>query len=401
MAIARIRPGCYPAILSYGFRPFFLAGSLYAGLTILLWLPLLRGQLELWSLFAPVDWHAHEMLYGYLPAIMTGFLLTAIPNWTGRLPVQGLTLFGLVALWLTGRLAVLLSAEIGWLTAAAIDCAFLFAVVAVATREIVAGKNWRNLKVLAPVAVLGVANMLFHWEAHQWGISDIGRRLGLGAAILLIMIVGGRIVPSFTHNWLMRENPGRVPVSFNRFDMMAIALSAMALIAWTFVPGRMETGVLLLMTAAANVLRLMRWAGERTWRDPLVLILHLAFGFVPLGLLLAGLAAFAPETVPPAAVIHAFGAGAIGAMTLAVMIRATLGHTGRPLKAGMSGTAVFAAVLLAAFLRLAAVCYPEAGLLIDLSAAAWTFAFLFYAIRFGGMLLRPRLRAQTIAAPAA
>ena len=399
MAIARVRPGRYPAVLSYGFRPFFLVGSLQAGLMILLWLPLLRGQLELSSLLAPVDWHAHEMLYGYLPAVMTGFLLTAIPNWTGRLPVQGLPLFALVALWLAGRLAVTFSAEIGWLAAAAIDCAFLLAVVAVAAREIVAGRNWRNLKVLAPVTVLCAANMLFHWEAHHWGIADIGRRLGLGAAILLIMIIGGRIIPSFTHNWLVRENPGRLPVAFNRLDMMIIAVSAASLIAWTFLPALSGTGILLIVAAAANGARLTRWAGERTWRDPLVLILHVAYGFVPLGLLLAGLAALAPETVPPAAAIHAFGAGAIGAMTLAVMVRATLGHTGRMLKAGMSGSAIFAGVLLAASFRLVAVCFPAAGVLIELSAAAWAFAFLLYAVRFGGMLLRPRLRAQPLTAP--
>lgn len=400
MAIARTRPGNHPAVLSYGFRPFFLAGALYAGLALLLWLPLLNGQLEILSLFAPVDWHAHEMLYGYLPAVMTGFLLTAIPNWTGRLPVRGWPLFGLVTLWLMGRIAVLLSAEIGWLAAAAIDCSFLLAVVAVAAREIIAGKNWRNLKVLLPVTVLCASNMLFHWEAHQGGIADIGRRLGLGAAVLLIMIIGGRIIPSFTHNWLMRQNPGRIPVSFNRFDVMVIALAIAALTAWTFLPARMETGVLLTMAACANILRLMRWAGERTWRDPLVLILHVAYGFVPLGLLLAGVAALAPETVPPAAAIHAFGAGAIGAMTLAVMIRATLGHTGRMLKAGFAGSAIFVAVILAALLRLAAVCLPTIGFLIELSAASWIFAFLFYALRFGGMLMRPRLRAQSLAAPA-
>ncbi|MGE0005067.1 MAG: NnrS family protein [Parvibaculaceae bacterium] len=397
MATARIRPGRYPAVLSYGFRPFFLAGALYAGLTILLWLPLFRGRLEISSLFAPVDWHAHEMLYGYLPAVMTGFLLTAIPNWTGRLPVQGLPLLGLVALWLAGRLAVLCSAEIGWLAAAAIDGAFLLVVVAVAAREIAAGRNWRNLKVLAPVSVLCAANILFHWEAHHWGVADIGRRLGLGAAILLIMIIGGRIIPSFTHNWLVRENPGRLPVPFNRFDMATIAVTAVALAAWTFLPLRPETGVLLVTGAAANSLRLARWAGQRTWRDPLVLILHVAYGFVPLGLLLAGLAALVPERVPPVAAIHAFGVGAIGAMTLAVMVRATLGHTGRMLKAGTAGSAIFAGILLAALLRLAAVCFPAADLLVDLSAAAWAFAFLGYAVRYGGMLLRPRPQAHAVA----
>jgi len=222
MAVPRTRPGNYPAILSYGFRPFFLLGSLFAGLTILFWLPLLYGHLETSSAFAPVDWHVHEMLFGYLAAVVTGFLLTAIPNWTGRLPVQGLPLLALVLLWLAGRIAVFFSTETGWLAAAIIDCAFLLAVAAAAAVEIIAGRNWRNLKVLAPVAVLLVANVVFHAETHYDGNSDIGRRLGIGAAIVLITIVGGRIIPSFTRNWLARENPGRLPVPFNRFDVATI-----------------------------------------------------------------------------------------------------------------------------------------------------------------------------------
>src|SRR6187431_1526406 len=149
MAVPRTRPGNYPAILSYGFRPFFLLASLYGGVTILFWLPLLYGYLETSSVFTPVDWHIHEMLFGYLAAVVTGFLLTAIPNWTGRLPVLGLPLLGLTALWMAGRVAVYFSAVIGWRLAAIIDVSFLLAVAAAAGREIVAGRNWRNLKVLA------------------------------------------------------------------------------------------------------------------------------------------------------------------------------------------------------------------------------------------------------------
>jgi len=400
MAIARVKPGNYPAVLSYGFRPFFLLGALQAGLAVLFWLPLFYGWLTTASHFAPVDWHVHEMLFGYLPAVMTGFLLTAIPNWTGRLPVQGAPLLGLVLLWLTGRIAVFFSGEIGWAVAAAIDGAFLAAVVIVAAREIVAGRNWRNLKVLAPVTVLFAANVLFHWEANQYGITDLSRRLGLGAVIVLIMVIGGRIIPSFTHNWLARENPGRLPISFNRFDAVVILVSALALVAWIFFPARSESGLLMILAALLNVARLGRWAGDRTWRDPLVFILHAAYAFLPLGFLLAGLAAFAPELIPPAAGIHAFGTGAVGAMTLAVMIRATLGHTGHALRAGAAARLIFVAIIAAALLRLAAACHPSLDFLMPLSAACWGMAFLGYAGFFAPMLLRPRRRAQPVAAPA-
>lgn len=397
MPVPRVKPGNYPAVLSYGFRPFFLLGSLYAGLSILLWLPLFHGQLETASLFAPVDWHIHEMLFGYLAAIITGFLLTAIPNWTGRLPVQGMPLFVLVVLWLAGRLAVVFSAQIGWAAAATIDCAFLLAVAAAAGVEIVAGRNWRNLKVLAPVTILFMANVLFHIEAHLDGLTDVSRRLGIGAALMLIMIIGGRIIPSFTRNWLVRENPGRLPVPFARFDVVAIVISSAALIAWAFLPEHTLVGLALIAAGGLNLLRLMRWAGDRTLRDPLVFILHVAYGFVPAGFLLAGLAILAPDAIPAAAAIHAFGAGAMGAMTLAVMARATLGHTGRDLTAGFGTCMVFVAITLSADLRIAAAFTSDTAML-HASAGLWAAAFLGYAILYGQALMTPRLRPKAMRA---
>ncbi|RWE00797.1 NnrS family protein [Mesorhizobium sp.] len=394
MAIPRTRPSAYPAILSYGFRPFFLLGSLQAASAMLLWLPLYYGKLETFSTFLPVDWHIHELLFGYLPAVVTGFLLTAIPNWTGRLPVQDFRLLALVLLWITGRVAVFFSAETGWLLAAALDCCFLLAVVVAAAAEIIAGRNWRNLKVLLPVATLFAANVLFHAEAHYQGVSDISRRLGLGAVVVLIMVIGGRIIPSFTRNWLVRDRPGRLPTPFGRLDVGTIALSAVGLAAWSFFPDTIATGVLLVVAAVFNAVRLARWAGDRTLSDPLVLILHLAFAFVPLGLLLAGLAAFAPGRIPPVAGIHTFAVGAIACMTLAVMARATLGHTGRELKASAGTCAVFVAILIAALLRVAAAVAPAEAILLHMSAAFWIAAFAGYAVLFGGFLMRPRLRAR-------
>jgi len=394
MAIPRTRPGAYPAILSYGFRPFFLLGSLFGGEAILFWLPLYYGKLETFSAFSPVDWHVHELLFGYLAAVVTGFLLTAIPNWTGRLPLQGLPLLALVVLWATGRLVVFCSVQTGWVLAAVIDCAFLLAVVTAAAVEIVAGRNWRNLKVLLPVTVLLAANMMFHAEAHYQGVTDSSRRLGLGAAIVLVMIIGGRIIPSFTRNWLARERPGRLPVPFGRFDAATILLSACGLLGWTFFADQAVTGSILIVAAILNAIRLARWAGDRTLRDPLVLILHASFAFVPVGLFLAGLAAFLPEEVPVAASIHAFGVGALASMTLAVMSRATLGHTGRELRATIGTCAVFAAILVAAMLRILAAFVPSPGTLLHVAAALWTIAFIGYAVLFGPMLVRPRLQAR-------
>lgn len=392
MAIPRLRSFTGPAVLSYGFRPFFLLGALFAGGSILFWLPVYTGHAVPMTAFAPVDWHIHEMLFGYLPAIVTGFLLTAIPNWTGRLPVQGMPLLGLVLLWLAGRLAIFFSAAIGWQAAAVVDCAFLAAVAAAAATEIVAGKNWRNLKVLLPLAVLFSANVAFHLEAQAYGISDWSRRLGIAAGIVLIMVIGGRIIPSFTRNWLVRANPGRLPAPFDRFDVVAILASVAAFALWVVAPDTFATATAMATAGVLNLARLSRWAGDRTMRDPLVLILHLAYLLVPVGFLLAGGAVFFPDQVSAAAAYHAFGTGAIGAMTLAVMVRATRGHTGRDLVAGRGGVAIFAAILLAAVTRIvAAVGFPEMTL-IHLSGTLWSAAFLGFALLHGKALVTRRAR---------
>src|SRR6202163_4659585 len=169
-----------PAILSYGFRPFFLLGSIYAGLAILVWLPVFMGELSLTTAFLPRDWHVHEMLYGFLPAVITGFLFTAIPNWTGRLPIQGTPLLVLVIVWIAGRLCVTFSAETGWLVAMLVDASFLLLVAAAAAREILAGRNWRNLNVVMLVLLLLTGNIAFHLEAHFHGAADTGIRIGIG-----------------------------------------------------------------------------------------------------------------------------------------------------------------------------------------------------------------------------
>src|SRR5215510_484987 len=221
-----------PALFSYGFRPFFLAAASWAAFNILLWVPQYLGLLALPTEFSALDWHIHEMLYGYVAATVAGFLLTAIPNWTGRLPVNGWPLAGLVLLWLAGRAAILLSANIGGIVAALVDVSFLLALAAVAAREIVAGKNWRNLRVFIILVVLILGNIVFHAEVLLKGSADYGIRVAVAALLLLISVVGGRIVPSFTNNWLACNNPGRLPVSFSHFDLATIGAGALALAAW-------------------------------------------------------------------------------------------------------------------------------------------------------------------------
>jgi len=393
--IPRLRSYAGPAVLSYGFRPFFLLGSVWAGMEVLVWLPMFYGELSLTTVFSPRDWHVHEMLFGYVPAIIAGFLLTAIPNWTGRLPLQGRPLLGLVLAWVAGRIAVLLSAEIGWLAAALIDVAFLALMAAAVAREIIAGKNWRNLMMVAVLSLLAIANFAFHVEAHVEGIAEVSTRAGIALVIMLITVVGGRIIPSFTRNWLMRRPPGRMPAPFGRFDQFCMALSAASLVLWLVAPDGAPAGMALLSAALFNALRLARWAGDRTLADRLVLILHVGFAFVPLGFFLGGLAAFG--LVPPSAGIHAWTVGGIGIMTLAVMSRASLGHTGRPLSASPALQAVYAVAAIAALARICAVVEPQLSIpLLHVAAFGWAGAFLGFAALYAPLLCRPKRPAAAV-----
>ncbi|QFU14809.1 NnrS family protein [Microvirga thermotolerans] len=390
--IPRLRTYRGPALLSYGFRPFFLFGSLYAGLAVLAWLPMFYGELALSTAFAPRDWHIHEMLYGYLSAVITGFLLTAVPNWTGRMPLQGRPLLVLVLVWAAGRIAVTLSAWIGWELAALIDNAFLLLVAAAVAREIMKGRNWRNLKVLIAVATLVAGNVVFHLEAHVLGAADYGVRIGIAAVLALIMLIGGRILPSFTRNWLARENPGRMPAPFGPFDVASLIAAGAALVAWIVVPSGVLTGAALMAAGLLQAVRLARWAGDRTWRDRLVLILHVAYAFVPLGFVLTGLAAL--RLLPSGAGIHAWTGGAMGVMTLAVMSRASLGHTGRALVASASTQVLYALAVAAALARVCAAVHPAWNdALLHVAGGAWAAAFVGFAIAYWAVFTRPRLSA--------
>jgi uncharacterized protein involved in response to NO len=295
----------------------------------------------------------------------------------------------LVVVWLLGRFAVTCSAGIGWLAAMLIDVSFLALVAAATGREVFAGRNWRNLKVVALVVLLLIGNIAFHLEAHVSGTADYGIRVGIAVVTVLIMLIGGRIIPSFTRNWLVRENPGRLPSPFAKFDTAVVILSAAALLAWTFRQGGAPVGILLVVTGALNVIRLCRWAGDRTFKERLVLILHVGYAFIPAGFLLAAAAAF--DLVPASAAIHAWMAGGAGVMTLAVMTRASLGHTGQQLTASISTQRIYLAVIIAALARIAAVMVPAwSGALLDIAALAWVIAFFGFAVFYGPLLVRAR-----------
>jgi len=381
-----------PAILTFGFRPFFFGAAVWATLSMAAWVPMLSGALTLPTAFDPVSWHAHEFLFGYLTAVVAGFLLTAVPNWTGRLPIVGWSLGGLFALWLTGRIAVAVSGMLSPLLVAVVDVAFPVTLGFVIGREIVAGKNWRNLIVLALLAAFTFGNVLFHWEAARgdYAAQGYGLRLGLGAGVMMIGVIGGRIVPSFTRTWLVKRGTGRLPTPpMQRFDKAALLALLAALLLWVLVPTYPVTGAALLLAGILHIARLARWAGYRTGSEPLVAVLHIAYAFVPLGALAIGAEIFWPGSFGTAAVQHLWMAGAVGLMTLAVMTRATLGHSGQALTAGPATVGIYVAVALAVLARVCAGHWPsEAAWLHLIAGLGWITAFGGFSLVYGRLLLR-------------
>jgi uncharacterized protein involved in response to NO len=379
------------AVLTYAFRPMFLAAGIWAVVAIATWLAMLFGYLQLPTRFDPLAWHIHEMLFGFVMAAVAGFLLTAIPNWTGRLPVRGRPLAVLACLWLLGRVACLISADLpAWLAIAA-DASFPVVLLVVAGREIVVGRNWRNLPMTAPLTGFIIADLLMHLESLGMPVpGGLGWRLGLGAPILLISVVGGRIIPSFTRNWLVKRHSARLPAAHGAFDNVAVGLLGAGLALWAVLPGFPVVGMLLVIAGVVNGWRLVRWAGRGTWAEPLLLVLHVGYAWVAIGTVLLGLSIL-DVGVPAAAAIHALTTGAIGTMIIGVMPRVTLGHTGREVTADRVTAFVFVLITAAAIARIAASWnVGDAMVLLAVSGGCWIGAFGLFEIVYGPMLLTRR-----------
>jgi uncharacterized protein involved in response to NO len=379
-----------PAIFQYGFRPFFFIAALHAGVAIPAWLWLHLKGVELPGPFTPLGWHVHEMLFGYVFAVVAGFILTAIPNWTGRLPLSGWPLATLVFLWLAGRLACAYVADP--VAAMAVDLACPAVLAAAVWREVVVGRNWKNAPVALLLTLFGIASALDHAGNLAIVPEGVGGRVALAVIALLIALIGGRIVPSFTRNWLVKRGGTSLPASFDPIDKAALATTAVAMATWAVLPGSLPGGLLLCLAGVLLAFRLARWRGYLTVREPILLILHIGYGWLALALLMLG-GSVLHEGVPISTALHALTAGAIGTMTLAVMTRASLGHTGREITADWWVIAVYASLNAGAVLRVAA---PLAGEwyphLLAWGGGLWSAAFLLFAVRYAPVLWGPRVK---------
>ena len=379
-----------PAFLSYGFRPFFLSAALFAGVAIPVWALILTGWTDFPFRYTPRDWHVHEMLFGFLPAVITGFLLTAMPNWTNRPPLRGTPLLALVTLWLAGRLTIAMP----WPAppvSALIDGGYLAVLAAIVWREIVAGKAWDRAPIGIVISIYAAANILFHLLALSGSETDLPERMAVALMMLLLTLIGGRVTPSFTSDYLAQRGlPDQIP-SLSRYDGLTIVLTVVAALSWVVQPQASTTGWFFIIAGLANILRLARWRGWATWREPIVLMLHVGYGWLAFSLLIIGGATLG-FGLKPADAVHALTTGAVGAMTMAVMTRASLGHTGRPKQADRLTNMIYILVNLGALLR---VFGPTIGLpttlMLSTAAAAWSGAYLLFAVTYGPSLTRPSL----------
>jgi uncharacterized protein involved in response to NO len=382
-----------PPLLGRGLRPFFLLAGLYAVLSLLLWLGVLAGHCSIPTAFDPVAWHAHEMLFGFALAAIAGFVLTAVPHWTGRPVLSGAPLGLLVLLWLAGRFAVAFSGVVGPMAAAAVDLLFPVALMTLVANDILRARHWHGLLLVAVLGVFLLANLLTHLAAaaEWWQFGDIGRRLGLGVLVMLISLIGGRVIPNFTGNWLQVRGERRPPL-LGLTDRLALIATAIGLLSWTVQPESVVSASLLALAALVQAARLTRWRGHRTLAEPLVWSLHLAYLWVPIGLGLLALGVLAPDAVPAAAGVHALAAGAIGGMILAMTTRATLGHTGRTLNADRWTLIIYLLICSGAAARVASALVPAAYLaLLGTAGVLWLIAFGMFVLRYGPMLVTARV----------
>ncbi|MGN6159875.1 MAG: NnrS family protein [Devosia sp.] len=377
-----------PAILSYGFRPFSFCAGTYAALAMVLWIGALSGLWPIGGPEGPVAWHAHEMLFGYAAAALGGFILTAVPNWTGRLPVSGRPLLLLLGLWLVGRCVGAAPALLGAAASAVIDALFLPVLAFVVAREVITGHNHQNLRVAIGISVLAALNIAFHLMVLVGGDVDLVLRATVGLYVLLVCNIGGRIIPSFTRNYLARQSATRLPAPMDRLDHIALGAALLAILVWAVFPQGWPTALLCVIAAGLHAWRLGRWRGVATWREPLLLVLHCAYAFVPIGLVAAAVAAVGP--LAEASALHLLTVGVIGLTTLAVMTRAARGHTGRPLTASAVTATAYLCVLLAAISR------PLAEIFVDfyqpllmLAGTAWIAAFVLFATEHAPILWLP------------
>lgn len=381
--------------LSIGFRPFFTLMAALAVITIGQWVvyfnynwPVLfvRGN--------PVLWHSHEMLFGFACAAIAAFLLTASANWVQQPPKQGAILVALSGAWILGRLAMMFSSFLNPWLVALLDLSFLALLIAVIGHVLISAGNQRNYKLLLVLAVLLLMNALYH--AESIGIATTASaaiRVALIAIIVLISVIGGRIIPAFTGNWLRQQNKAAetgLPKTSDTLDAITIGATIAFAAVWGVLPNAALTGLIAIFASIAHVIRLSRWKGLATVSEPLMLSLHCAYAWIAVSLMTLGIS-LSFSGLPVSAGIHALTVGGVGTMIIAVAARVSLGHTGRPLASTKLVSMALLLVTAAAVLRTIAPISDHYSEFLLMSGLCWMLAFMLFLVEFFPKYIKPRV----------
>jgi uncharacterized protein involved in response to NO len=378
-------------VLAKGFRPFFLLAALYAIVMVPLWLAVLNGRLPPSTYLQLSTWHAHEMTWGFVVAVVAGFLLTAVGNWTQRETATGMPLLALALLWVAGRLAMLFAGSLPRGVPAAVDLAFLPALALVLARPLIAVKSRRNYVMLAVLGALFAANSVVHLDHLAVLPSGSARRatlLSLDLIVLLILLISGRIFPLFTRNATGVATIRNIP-SLDRSCVAAMV--ALIVVDALTAPGHRLGAALAGFVGLLAAARATHWGARHSLRDPLLWVLHAGYAWLVVGLLLRATAGVLGA--PSSSATHALTVGAIGTLTLGMMARVALGHTGRLLVAPSSMTSACVAITLAALIRVLVPWLAPEQYAVGLFAAGvlWVLAFAVFLAAYAAMLCRPRV----------
>lgn len=388
-------------LFAYGFRPFFLLAGFFSPLILLAWLVIYVGWLPAPHWLAPMWWHGHEMVFGFVAAVIAGFLLTAVPNWTNTVRTHGLPLAVLVTLWLAGRIAMLLVNVLPLWLVAVVDLAFFPALAIALAPRIFAMRRARNYGF--PVILLGffASNLLMHLGASGVQIpvapflhAGFGLRLSVYLAILLVVILGGRVIPSFTMNGLTRYGIRLKAYSLPGTELLTIPCVLLFVGLDLLAPRTPFAGVAAALCAAVLIARMVGWQTRHALKDSLIWSLHLGYAWLPVGFLMIA-ASYIFDLMPPNSGLHALTVGCIGTMTLSMMSRVTLGHSGRMLVAPRPMTYAYLLVTLAGLVRslgIALFPQPKATLhILACAGALWISAFAIFLVIYFPILSRPRI----------
>jgi uncharacterized protein involved in response to NO len=375
-----------------GFRPFFLVAAIFAVLLMAQWIAAFVGGHELANYYGTIGWHSHEMIFGYTAAVIAGFLLTAVRNWTGVQTARGVPLAALVMLWFAGRVLPFAAATFSPWVIASLDLAFLPALAVALSIPLLRKKEKRDLIFLPLLAGLIIANLFVHLEmtGYARNTARAGTFFALNLVVLLIVIMGGRVIPFFTERALAGFAQKRTPAIEWLSPLSALAF----LVTELLLPDSRTAGVLAALAGVVNGIRLIGWYTNRVWSVPLLWVLHLGYAWIVAGFCLKALGAFG--FVPPQFTIHAFTVGGIGGLTLGMMARVSLGHTGRPLRVSSLMTTAFVLINLAAVVRgILPIALPAwFQQLVAVSGSLWIAAFAIFLATYAPILTQPRADGQ-------